>query len=719
MNIQGESNDNTHIGDVIITQNLEVKGDISAQDLLFDEAKLSGDLDCNGNDILNCGNLQATTFNGGTVLTNPLSSNLDCANNFIQNCVQIQSGTSLTLASTGTTLFFAPSVNLNSRLVTDATNTRINQELSMLNNNIRQVNEVDTDIINSNAAANVTFNTDLSMGNNSLTNVLNATVINDLNVSNINGNQITTSATSDNRMFQKSIIMGDTLPTQKTIHIFEAAALNTAISISGTLFHPLDNDTEYIFHGSITLQAGLLFGSNCSVKGSTISSTIIFDESAADIVGFRSIDNNLYIQDLTISGGGGHFTSTDVGLLNCTNYNIGAGSPFYGRNKRFRIVNCNILAPYSIGYVYGFGTLNFNNCFINGGGGAPTGVYTRVGLTVADGLSLEFNNNKVVLFAGAQVGSALQMLKFINVDPLLQFNAVNVSGNIFHPRSSERAISFFPDSKTELGLISSNTLIRTGGVGNLIDYPRASYKNYNAKEIVNYEIIGNSGVINGEAILQSSTGVNLPLSAATYIDLNIPITSINAMTRSKRFTIRFTLLGVSGAGYSVGNLLVSVTNPNSRAYIEEVGPLAGGVQFVYITDMSGIFPDLLNYKEQDLSLVDTGITSTTMQIGDNTGNLEFKMIDKDPVDMQFSIMINFQNNGADDEVQFILLKDEGSGFVSLPQSEISHTISRANRLDTAVMSFIERVNSGDMLKLQYRYVDVTTTTIQSISYSAK
>ena len=114
-----------------------------------------------------------------------------------------------------------------------------------------------------------------------------------------------------------------------------------------------------------------MFGTNNSIRGATISSTLVFDESAANIVGFRAIDNNCNISDLTISGGGGHFNNTDVGLFNCENYNIPAGAPFYGRDKRFRITNCNILAAYSLGYVYGFGTLNFNNNFINGGGGAP------------------------------------------------------------------------------------------------------------------------------------------------------------------------------------------------------------------------------------------------------------------------------------------------------------------------------------------------------------
>ena len=60
---------------------------------------------------------------------------VDMNNNIIQNCAQVQSAGTLTFLSGASTLMVAPAINLNSRLVTDGTNTRINQDLSMLNNN--------------------------------------------------------------------------------------------------------------------------------------------------------------------------------------------------------------------------------------------------------------------------------------------------------------------------------------------------------------------------------------------------------------------------------------------------------------------------------------------------------------------------------------------------------------------------------------------------------
>ena len=75
MNSSGYNLENLHDGNTIVEGNLTVSGDVKADDLVFDEAKLGGDLDCDGNNIINCGNLQATTFNGGVPITNPLSSN--------------------------------------------------------------------------------------------------------------------------------------------------------------------------------------------------------------------------------------------------------------------------------------------------------------------------------------------------------------------------------------------------------------------------------------------------------------------------------------------------------------------------------------------------------------------------------------------------------------------------------------------------------------------
>ena len=128
---------------------------------------------------------------------------------------------------------------------------------------------------------------------------------------------------------------------------------------------------------------------NCSLKGDGYSSTLIFDETTTDIVGFKSRDQNVYISQLTIQGGGGHFTSTQfgsTGLFDCVNHNVALPAPFYGRNKRFKVHQCNIIAPFQGGSIQGFGTLNWTGNFWNGGGGSPSGIYTFNECVFTDGL---------------------------------------------------------------------------------------------------------------------------------------------------------------------------------------------------------------------------------------------------------------------------------------------------------------------------------------------
>jgi hypothetical protein len=833
MDSNGFSKDNTHIGDVEVIGDMNITGDLDAGALVFDEAKLAGDLDCNGNNILNCADLQASTFNGGTVLTNPLSSDLDCSSNNINNCSQIQNTGDISLIASNNAITTAfnevkLSVGFSSKLNISGTITSLlNNTIQCNNENVLGVNEIHTDTLTSNQNAVIQSNVNLDMTNNSINGAnsvdtlnlghiinpaipmnlttdmtcglndiksinrlelktlsgnggstfiidsnadfksntisdvsfldvlalgntsgaipmtittdtqfnfrdltqINSIDTNSLTTPNINGRPALNVSATDltnllttHRTYQQSLEMGTTLPQTKTIHIFEASAFGGTVNVGGFNYHPLIPDTAYIIHGEITLTAGFLIQNNCSLKGATIASKIIFDESTSDIIGFKSTDHNVYLDSLTISGGGGHFSNTPIGLFDCLNFNTTIGTPpFYGRNKRFRVINCNILSPYSLGAVRGYGTLNFNSNFINGGGGSPSGVYTTYGLFVQDGLSLEFNNNKIVLWRGAQASSSAVMITFDNSDPLLQqINAVNISGNIFHPRDQESAIEFKNGSKTGLGLIASNTFIRTGGTAPLILYQRSdTFPNYNVLPLINYEILANAGVVDAQGVLMATTGAHNSLNSASYTDLSIPITSINPLTKTKRFAYKFIVNGVVNGPYTAGNYLVSVSNPSIYGYIVGQQTILAGTEILYITDMTGTFPNLTNYKEQDSTLTDTGTTSSGLQIGDNSGNIELYYFDKDPLDIQFGIQINYENTSADDEIQFRLEIDTGSGYSAIPNSTLSTSAGRANRATSATLNIIERLERGNLIKLVYRYIDTTTTTIQSIVYTGK
>ena len=316
-------------------------------------------------------------------------------------------------------------------------------------------------------------------------------------------------------------------------------------------FYPIPAGTLFVIdtpgNTPLVLGNGFYFNADSGIRGVDLStSSIQFDESGSgrDITGFRTLDHNVYISDLTIIGGGGHFSMTGItpgvgpplGLFSCENYSSGAPAPFYGRNKRFRVQNNNILRPYRLGTVRGFGTLNINSNFINGGGAVGGGDRTVEGLHVTAGLSLEMLGNKMVLFDGAQ--NPLADGAMLTFDPNLNsaagvpfgFNATLIESNIFHPRSNERGIVFDAESTTALGNVSGNTFIRTGGNYPLVDYPKYPLaaadapQNYNVLPVLNYVFDSNTGIPDSRPHLGTAGG-GIDFNAAAG---NTGFASINA-----------------------------------------------------------------------------------------------------------------------------------------------------------------------------------------------
>lgn len=402
-------------------------------------------------------------------------------------------------------------------------------------------------------------------------------------------------------------------------------------------YYVIPDNTTWIILGQITLEYGIEFGANCSLRGIDFSAQITFDETSRDC-DIKAVDNNFYLSQITIVNGGGRFTGTPAsvrGLLNAQNYNVGAGAPFYGRNKRFKVTDCNILRPFKIGTVEGFGTLNVTNNFFNGGGGLAgqaTSYYTNEGLSVSDGLSLELNNNKMVLMLGAQQVSTLKLLNMkARVSSLLGFNAVTITGNIFHPRSTETGIDFDADSRTSLGNISGNVFIRTGGTQPLINYDNVSnFDNYNPLSIENYSVSANTGVVDSEPILKAAIESSQSISSSTLTKL---VAQDNAqflpMNTSSRFATRLDLTGVTQA--FLANERITDTASGSTALILLADAEVGGNQTVYILDQDGFF--------------DASPTTFTSPSGGNAtgGSLLFywRYSEKDPRKLSIIISLDF------------------------------------------------------------------------------
>jgi len=508
-----------------------------------------------------------------------------------------------------------------------------------------------------------------------------------------------------------------------TVHIYDASGFTeTVLSIFGNDYYDLLPNVTYIIHNQITVSNGFNFNVNTAMRGQSVSCSITFDESTKDICGFRSDNQHLFLSDLTVIGGGGHFTSSTAnvkGLIDFSNFNTGAPAPFYGRNKRCRIQNVQIIAPYSLGKLQGGGTLRLLGNFINGGGAQPTGIYTRVGLEVSDGLSFEFCNNKVVLMAGAQTTSTMKMLDFVNATltpVVLGFNAVIISGNILHPRDQENAINFENDSLTQLGTISANTFIRTGGTAPLINYERATIDdNYNKSAIINYEILGNAGTIDVLPTCIVNGLVSNTVSSATFADITFAPTNIRELKGSKRFGLKSFVSGVTGGNYTTGNYIRDSANVNKFAYILDAKNILGGTDELILIDFNGQLSSVTNYEEVDKDFVLTGVTSTSFNYGSLNNEIELYYADKDVADLQITAQISHNNTGTNNEVQFALSYDTGSGYVLDNSTIVSVTNPRAvPRSNTSTITTLRRFTKGDLFKIQCRYIDVTATVVDNI-----
>ena len=462
--------------------------------------------------------------------------------------------------------------------------TVVGGPINLNTNNLTNVADLSTTTISAKNGVSISLSDDFNVNNYDLLNCANVKVT---NIEGIGAANVTVSSNLD--MSNNDLLDIRSMTTTATQYISRIEDLPTAVGD----YYVIPDNTTWIILGQITLQYGIEFGVNCSLRGIDFSATITFDESLRDC-SIKAVDQNFYLSHLTIINGGGRFSLGGRGLLDALNLNIGAPAPFYGRNKRFKVTDCNILRPYKIGTVEGFGTLNVTNNFFNGGGGLAgqaSDYYTNEGLAVSDGLSLEFNNNKMVLMAGAQQVSILKLLNMkARVSPLLGFNAVTITGNIFHPRGTETGIDFDGDSRTQLGNISGNVFIRTGGSEPLINYENQTlYDNYNPVSIENYSINANTGVVNSEpnlksAILasQSTTAVN-PSRTAIVPTFNDQIIKIDS---SARFAIQLDCSGVTVPFVPFERIQYGNNPAFHTAYIMAVEPEVAGLQTIYVTDMS-------------------------------------------------------------------------------------------------------------------------------------
>jgi hypothetical protein len=639
---------NTAGTNVLVRRDLEMKSnDILGVNNMnvntIDGHGVSGDITMNGNNIVLAGNVQTATLttSGGSAIT--CNNNLDMNSNNITNVATINTGI------------------LNCSVIQPPGSTIINTS--------------GANFINASAYRGI---------------LLDINTINDLSSNGI-------SVTSEFKMNQNDITDIRSMSLTATQYISRIEDMGTPVGN----YYIIPDNTTWIIIGQITLTYGIEFGINCSLRGIDFSAQITFDETSRDC-DIKAVDNNFYLSQLTIVDGGGRFTGNTTlvrGLLNAQNYNVSAPAPFYARNKRFKVTDVNILRPFKIGTIEGFGTLNITNNFFNGGGGLAgqaSSYYTNEGISISDGLSLEFNNNKVVLMLGAQQASTLKQLNMkARVSSLLGFNAVTITGNIFHPRNSETGIDFDADSRTELGNISGNVFIRTGGSAPLINYTdQPTYDNYNPLSIENYSINANTGVVDSEPNLKCGVNESQSISSSTATLLE-PVNNadVEIINVSARFAIQLDLTGVSVA--FVANERITDTASGSTALILAVDGLAGGNQSVYITDMSGKFS--------------ASPTTFTSAIGSATGGSLrwiFRYSEKDP--RKLTLSATFSVSVGSNKEYFIAPSMNG---MADPLCEVGGVSTNTGAGATLSVVCSKKYEEGDKEQFYFRTTDASAGSV--------
>lgn len=328
------------------------------------------------------------------------------------------------------------------------------------------------------------------------------------------------------------------LSLNNIVYVYSTADLPTP---AGGFYTLADNYT-YIIQQSITLTNGFQFGNNCSLIGVGRGSNITFDETAADIVGIKSTNNPVYVSNITLDGGGGHFANGVVGLINIQNINIGAGAAaYYGRSATITFDRVNIYNPYKLGKIIGTSLVDISNCFVLGGAHIPANPKLTVeGLRVSSPLSFKFRNNMLILFKGAVSTNAGSML-IIDADQLDGSTQIptlnaNIANNFMWGQSIENCIYIDPLSSSLGGNITENNLLQATGGKKL-----------------------NTGVV----ITSSYTPV-------------LPATNMGTYTRGVRYSLRKTY-----AGYGGQCVRLTTTSNGVGGVEQDIGFQADGLMDIF------------------------------------------------------------------------------------------------------------------------------------------
>lgn len=465
----------------------------------------------------------------------------------------------------------------------------------------------------------------------------------------------------------------------KTVFVYSENDFPTAVGG----FHTLADNTNYIVTTQITMTDGIQFGNNTSITGSGYASSLTFGST---LTGFKSVDQNVYLSSINIYGGGNNAT----GLCDFRNINYGSSPPFWGRTKRLFINGVNFWGPVRYGIIDGFGTININFCFMNG-----LQTTTETGFVVTNGLSLEFNSNKIVLWKGtttSNTGAQLTLGNNNTYNPAgsaIGMNAITINGNIFHPRDLERGILVEENFTVQLGTISGNTFIRTGGLAALIDYPRQStFNNYNPPCISTFNINSNNGVEESNPVSSSLFTSNIALTTINtqnvYELIDCPTDNINAISINSSVAIQ--MIVTIGTPFVVGEIITGSVSGTEAIVVDVVSTTE-----YYIIDTSGSF-NVLD------SITGNKGGAGAFSLPTDGLHFQFKYLGINPRKLQFSFSALLAQNTGNNKDWEVAMQVNGSPLPITGRCFVTQT----SRPQTASLFLIQKTSYGDIYNFVIR-----------------
>jgi hypothetical protein len=438
-----------------------------------------------GFNLLNFGDISATTFNGGVILTNPLNVQFNANNQNIINLNELKvnqilsntpgsaiqitedismnekkifqlerlenKGQDLTIA-TGSMILSATNLNMNTNNITGANDIKVNQILSntigvplsinesvtMNNKNINDVNEMKLNVLRANASgSDMQIIDNMAMNNKNISGA-NTITTNIFNTKSING--------------LKYVFVKADLPQ----FLSGVYIICDYIVLDASFTYTVANDTTFIGYGREN--AGLIFTNPTN------------DPNQSCIV-----VNNRNVSFINLRFGN---QSSTFSLLNCTNV---------AKDKNLNFINCYFAGckNRSVIKINGFDLVDFSNVVFE------FNFPTIDQLLINGAFKTQISNctfYKQNSDGGGVIGTA----------PMLELGgtsgAISVHGCIFEPQETQDGVRIDGGIVTPILMITGNTFNDAGlTTGQLLNYVQNGTFMFN----------NNSGIIDNRAILSA------------------------------------------------------------------------------------------------------------------------------------------------------------------------------------------------------------------------